>query len=771
MATFTDRVAAFSGSISDSNKLPFWLSDGARDVIMRVRLVYPEQLSRFATEGTVDDTTGYTATNGGLVLSLYTSSGVSTEIAPEERFHVLNTNSIKKATTLFPKHWVLNGVYFIAADGATVDGNISVVELYRAIAASDESISDFATEYEYLVAIYAGIQNIINKLNTTELPDSIALPDVDLGDDISITPLTVTAEPPETIISVIDEGEVEDIGSPPVFIAPILSLTVMPDIDSFDLPAVPDLDFTLSKSLTAAVKATKDSFPAFSLPTKPVIDSLDIPAAPDIDFTLSSNLTAAVKAVIGNFPAFTLPDTPTISEIDFGDITAPTAPTDPSFSSLSLVLPEIPTYTPPTNTLNIATALSQVETDINTTQDLEIAVQNLNKISTLTNEYVTRTNDAVNTFNEENAVFQGALQKVIKEAELLNTYESSEYAAKLQKYATQVNAYSSQISGLVSVFSANSVQYKVIMWQTESQMRLAVFQAQMSAVLSQYSSDIQNNTTFTGDEVKLFSAEMSEHAQKNQNALALYASQTNSLIQKWNLTEVQQKQAQWQIECQMAIAVYQAEMSAILNQYSNDIQNNGAFTNDEVKLFTTELSEVIQKNQNSLGLYTTQSNVVIQKWNSTEIQQKQAQWIAERNTELNKYQLDIQSAFNSFTEENTRYQTLLQKHIKEADNRQSASIETVKSQFQNLAIEMEQYKIAVDIEIQAALQVIGSEITQWSQKRTTLLQKFATEMSGWIQNYQTKLQAYVEERSTLIARLTALTNQYEKAWVPFKETK
>mgnify|MGYP001208208379 CR=1 FL=1 len=70
--------------------------------------------------------------------------------------------------------------------------------------------------------------------------------------------------------------------------------------------------------------------------------------------------------------------------------------------------------------------------------------------------------------------------------------------------------------------------------------------------------------------------------------------------------------------------------------------------------------------------------------------------IVERNTELQKYQSDIQNELNEFNKENVAYQALLQKSIEDARLSSQDDVQKI----QNYSSEIQEYQTQVNEELQ-----------------------------------------------------------------------
>jgi hypothetical protein len=657
VATFSDRVTALTGSVTNSTELGTWLSDGVVDIIRKLSLIDKSMLYRFASVATVG-TGGLSlgTTKYGEVLNGYNGTAECHEIDADMRFRAARSDSLHRATSQHPVMYRLNGSIFILPSSATT--YVSIVSP-QTVAATDSTISNFPEELDYLVVIYAAIQNLQGLISGLTLPDYVNLPVppvLDLGSALSISTLSLSSVAPVLEDIDITAGAIDDFGSAPTFTPPTLTMASVETLNSLDLPVPPSIDVSVDKTLTAAVEATGIVLPTISLPS-----------------------------------------TPTITEADISSISQPIPPADPSFTTPTITLADAPTYVGPTKAIDISTALSTVTTYIGTDEDLDKSTEKLKQIAETVQNFAADVNNSLNEFNEQNVEYQGVLQKEIEEAKLVGTKEQTEYAALIQKYQAEVQMYVAEINAAVQQFANNQVQYRISIWTTQSQLAINEYQAIAGATIQKYAQEIASKSNLTEAEVAIFGAEMQRKANLNKLNLESYGTEVNAVVQKWNLEE---------------------------------------------------------------------------------LQGKQAKWIAQRSSEISKFQLDIQNAVQEFNALNVEYQAAIQKNIEEARNSLTSESEEIKDKLQEFAGKINIYQTEINAEIEEYRQTVDSEKTNWVTNRNNLINEYASDIQlyaqqigGEINNFTAKLGKQNQQFGWWVDQYKRLKEQYDGAFVTLKENR
>ena len=182
MATFSAQVVDLVGTFSDETALDSFITEGANEVI---NAMPRSMLERVAEETAVTD--GTTPSEGHKVLHMLRNDGTIDQpcraIPARKRGRVQDASDMEYATTSDPAYWVQDGKFNIFPNG---DGLLVSVPTYSQVASggnridasSDESITNFPNEAEYLVTLYAAIkalqQNMSGMMTLTAI-DTTAL--------------------------------------------------------------------------------------------------------------------------------------------------------------------------------------------------------------------------------------------------------------------------------------------------------------------------------------------------------------------------------------------------------------------------------------------------------------------------------------------------------------------------------------------------------------------------------------------------------------------
>jgi hypothetical protein len=127
-------------------------------------------------------------------------------------------------------------------------------------------------------------------------------------------------------------------------------------------------------------------------------------------------------------------------------LTLPVAPAPPSLSAQTVTISgTAPTFTAPV----VSPDFSQVNTYIDTNEDVELASAKLQEISIQLNEYANNIQKEQAEFNEENVEYQSKLQKDVADAQFSDANE----ARKLAKYQAEVSTYSANLNANVQDFT------------------------------------------------------------------------------------------------------------------------------------------------------------------------------------------------------------------------------------------------------------------------------------------------------------------------------
>ena len=133
---------------------------------------------------------------------------------------------------------------------------------------------------------------------------------------------------------------------------------------------------------------------------------------------------------------------------DLPSLALPPAPTSPTLSTTAVSFSQAaPTFTKPAVALDFA----QVNTYIDTNEDVELSSAKLQEISAQLNEFNSNINNEQTEFNKENVEYQAQLQISLANAQ----FDNQEDARKLQKFQTEVSTYQAEVNSKVQEFTQN----------------------------------------------------------------------------------------------------------------------------------------------------------------------------------------------------------------------------------------------------------------------------------------------------------------------------
>ena len=557
-------------------------------------------------------------------------------------------------------------------------------------------------------------------------------------------------------------------------------------------------------------------------PIAPSINTVSYSDATNTDASATAVSTATASApsiidVSSNAPTYTKPSLTTrvalsgytsgLSETDPGVFTmtavAPSVPslTSITFSSLdSDVDASAPTFTaatvsaggvygantPPTYTKpSVAPDFAQVNTHLDTNEDVELAAVKIQEIQTQITEYNANIQNEQNEFNKENIAYQANIQEAIQELQAANQIAIAQGQASLQvaignKDRSQQRHFQNAVNDMKVIFDSNAqsiqkYQSEVSKYQAdvskdvqEYQQKLAHYSLELntsyqawakteSDSFQQYQLDIQNELNEFNKDNARYQIEFKEAVDKNNADLQVAIANANNQAQELRqeaqqTTDVDKFNKAQDQALNLANAAKQmedliADNSSKLQKYSNEVQSYQSQVNKEVQSYTQNLSR-----------YTTELNTVLQAWQKTE------------SDSLQQFQLDMQNELNEFNKENAIYQVELQ----EAVDKNNADLQVAIANANNLAqeyrqeaqqsTEMDKFNKAQDQAL--ALANAAKQIEDLIADNNSKIQKYSSELQSYqnqinkdVQEYQLNLegdlQVWYQERQTDVQKYSA----------------
>ena len=158
--------------------------------------------------------------------------------------------------------------------------------------------------------------------------------------------------------------------------------------------------------------------------------------------------------------------------ITWSNMSAPVAPSSPSFTTPNMVLPSAPTFIPP---VMQSPNWTDVENWITTEEDSEMLSARVQAIQAQVGEFSAKLQSSQQEFNDGNIEYQALIQEQQQEVSLTLQKENQEYAARLGKYQGEVGDYSARVNEMIQIN-----QGKIAEWQSENQLKLSHYM-QMAA--------------------------------------------------------------------------------------------------------------------------------------------------------------------------------------------------------------------------------------------------------------------------------------------------
>jgi len=607
-ASFKTRIGDLTGFAStDDTALSDWINDGIRELINSFSNDY-DLLAQCATKQSTFTSAALESEaeplNTGKVLTVYmTDSGATypcRKINPNQKYYYADGSSfasaqMEQATVTDPVYYVQNNFINAIPSGKTV-GYSEVQFPVADLTAGTSGISGFPDEAEHLVVLYASTKSIQQMMSnkTANLPSDISFP----------------------------------------------SIPVAPSAPSFDTGAI-----------SVSSSAPTYTSPVFSAPTLASVGDLTLPVIPTVP-----TLSAQSVTITGTAPTYVKPvssqtafnDYWTLS--DFGDsdpgvLSISTAkPVAPTTSSASVTITgTAPTYTGPV----VSPDFSQVDTYIDTDEDVELAQAKLQEINAQMSEFSTKTQDALNKFNKENIEYQAKLQKDIQDAQLTDSNE----AKKLQKYSAELQQYQANVSTEVQEYTQKLSRYQLELntvytaWAKTESDNLAKYQADIQNELNTFNdSNVEYQAKLQKDiqDAQLSDSNEARKLQKYSSEVQTYSAEVNSKIQEWVNEEWTQNFQKYQQDYSGKLQEHGSNLQDALNkfnkentEYQNDLQEQIQEANNQQTKDSSEYSAKLQKYSNEMQSYSAEVNKSVQDFN-TKLQKHSTdyQWLQSQYAQL-----------------------------------------------------------------------------------------------------------------------------------------
>jgi len=579
MATFEAQVEGLTGLSIDGSSAPTqteltqFLTDGAKEVIN----LLPENLLPLCTSS-VSFTSGSASTlNTGKVLHVLRSDGDISQpcrsILAMYKGKYSDSDDMNYATVTDPVFYVENNTIDVLPAG----GSCTYSEVqYPSVSYGDSLIG--ATSLTGVTATAVDPTVFTKSSHGLSTGDIVKLSNFTEMIEINGMTGTVTKLDANTFeVNGVSADPAETTGGN------VVKLGGFPDEAEYLVPL-----YASMKSLQNAMgNKTSDlpsditfpSIPILIIPSMATVGDLTLPVTPT-----APSLSAQSVTITGTAPTYLKPTLS--SQTAFNDYWAigDFPDSDPGALAVNAVAPSVPSISAASVTITgtaptyVGPSYSQIDTYIDTDEDVELAQAKLQEVSN-------QVQDSLNRFNDDNVEYQAKLQKDIQDAQL----ESTEEGQKLQKYSAELQNYQANVSKEVQEY-----QQKLSRYQLELGTVYQAWAKTESDNLSKYQSDIQNElNTFNDSNVEyqaklqkdIQDAQLSDtnearKLQKYSSEVQTYSAEVSARVQEWVNEEWNQ-----------SFQKYQQDYSSRLQEYSNDIQSYQAEVGKSVQDFNTKLQK------------------------------------------------------------------------------------------------------------------------------------------------------------------------------------
>ena len=331
--------------------------------------------------------------------------------------------------------------------------------------------------------------------------------------------------------------------------------------------------------------------------------------------------------------------------------------------------------------------------------DLQLHLQEVNT-------YNIETQNNVNKYQKELAIYQSEVQKAMQDANLSSQVDQN----AIQKYQTSITEYQNVVNKEVQEYSNNLNK------------DIQMFQIERNTQIQKYQSDIQNEM------------------QVMQNGLNVYQAETQRTISNAQLLS-QEHREEASLDLQAQIQDYASSMQ----KYSAELQEYQANIQKEVVSYSTKLDKDIavwnQKRQTELGQFTQEIQAEVARVSNggqdyaQKVGKALQKYQAETGYDVAKHQADLQNRvqlFNSnLTKISTSFTNDLQKYSAETQN--------------------------INSENQAKLAKYQGEVQKYGAESNTIIQEFNSKLQrynlnyGWMQSRQSELKQQYETAFQMMA--------------------
>jgi|GEM_PF-2933256 len=801
--TLKARAEYLTGSTIADGRAADFLNRASREVLRKTVGVAPDIAKRIGVNAAI--------TNDGLgvaddqyfpyVYRVGSTAGSreSYEIPFQMALRAARAGSIHKATAYHPVHYVKDGkLYVLPALGATESAGCTSLKAPGDLDKDSQTVTGFADEMIDATVILTAMHELEYLISNVSIPTSLEnLTAPTIGEFASITKSLPTYSAPEklSLPDSLSESDIDfsGIGDAPSFTA--IDSVVLPTLSMPDDYSLPEFSLEASApsapsvSISAGQLAAFGTAPVFDIPVlaltpMPTPAALSMPSIPELDHSISASVTAAAQVDGLELPTVTLDSPPELNGCDISSLSAPSAPSAPSFTAPSITPGSAPEYTGPTSALNIATAMAAVTTDIDTTEDLAIAGERIKQVQAAVQDFAANVQDHLNEFEEAKTEYLAVLDADIKEAGLVNTKESSEYAAELGKYKAEIESYAAQIQAKVQIFMLDEIQNSVNLWVHKAQLALTEYQHEVSAILKEYELDIANQTTFTQDEIRVFAAELDATYKANMAKLEAYKLEADATVNAWIAEEIKGS-----IEAAVAarsgeIAAFTQDIQSAIAQFNEDnVVYQASITESVKNAEHTQLGETqtavneIQLFSAEIALYHEQVTTEVQEW-LQDVQTSFQMWVEKVHGLVSELQINMEGYLRQYADEVAQskakfdatfalYAELIKKAVDTYAQEKGADVSVFQATLEKV---LSSYKTDVDAEVARVtkdIEIYANEVSYVLGNNKNVIEKFMAEIQNFAAESTSKIQMMTVNTQARVADIEQYKILYSNLFMDY----
>ena len=472
--SFQTDIEAYTGSIANyTSEANLWMVEGVKEVVALASKLNPSLMPLFAVSTSFGASTyTYTLSDTEKVLNVYLNDGTNDyecNLIPITLKRYAGTSgSIHKAIVTAPVYYLENGSINVLPESGTAKANI---------VAFGESV---------------------NVANDTGLGDSV----VNLAGVTTDAPTAGTAVSFTSNAHGLSNGDrVKLSGFTQSYFNGIVSEVESGTANAFELEGIVGNGSINTDS--GNVQSVVGGFPSgfYILPI--LYTANNVLARKMLDHNIPSDVTLPVVPSVPATPSFTYNDA-VVNDIVWSSL---------DITDMAALTASAPTFTAP---VMPALDYTKVNEYIDTEEDTELASAKIQEVATQINEYSSQIQTAVQSFNQENTVYQEDVQrkmqnfqKDIQEAvqniqtelqskmanlskdqqiEIQNSINNfqkdvQEYQSEMGRYQAQVGTYGAEVNAAMQEFSSNI---------NKRNMQYQWLQGQLAYVKGLYQSKIQS---------------------------------------------------------------------------------------------------------------------------------------------------------------------------------------------------------------------------------------------------------------------------------------